>query len=56
MALYKATQRAVRIEERYIEADSKEEALHLIDYEDAGADNTHFRDESIEKWKIEEEQ
>ncbi|MBM6506808.1 hypothetical protein [Staphylococcus pasteuri] len=56
MTLFKATQRAVRIEERYVEADSKEEALHFIDYEDAGADNAHFRDESSEEWRIEEEQ
>lgn len=53
MTLYKATQKETRIEERYIEADSKEQALELIDWEDAGCDNAHFNDEYGE-WEVEE--
>ncbi|AGZ26259.1 hypothetical protein STP1_1963 [Staphylococcus pasteuri SP1] len=54
MTLFKATQRTVRIEERYIEANSKEDVLELINWEDAGCDNAHFVDTEIEDWEIEE--
>ena len=42
MAMFKAKQRVIRVEERYIEAESKEEVLELIEWEDAGEDNAHF--------------
>lgn len=55
MVMYKATQKTTRVEERYIEADSKKQALELIDWEDAGADSAHFGTVEESKWEIEED-
>lgn len=55
MTLYKATQKTTRVEERYIEADSKKQALELINWEDAGEDNAHFETVEESKWEIEED-
>ena len=54
MPMFKAKQRISRVEERYIEADDEQEALHLLEWEDAGCDNAHFNDEYGE-WEIEED-
>ncbi|HDP5827276.1 TPA: hypothetical protein P6V00_001471 [Staphylococcus aureus] len=53
MAMFKAKQKTTRVEERYIEADSKKEALELIDWEDAGEDNAHFETIDESEWEIE---
>lgn len=55
MAMFKVKQKVVRVEERYIEAESKEEVLELIEWEDAGEDNAHFETIEESEWKIEEE-
>lgn len=56
MPMYKAKQKTTRVEERYIEADSKKEALELIDWEDAGEDNAHFETIDESEWEIEGEE
>ncbi|MEB8175542.1 hypothetical protein NGH63_03545 [Staphylococcus xylosus] len=55
MPMYKAKQKVIRVEERYIEARNKEEALELIDWEDAGEDNAHFEIIGASEWEIEED-
>lgn len=55
MTMYKAKQKVIRVEERYIEAESKEEVSELIDWEDAGEDNAHFEIVGASEWKIEED-
>lgn len=55
MAMFKAKQKTTRVEERYIEADSRKEALELIDWEDAGEDNAHFETIDESAWEIEED-
>ncbi|MDS3898408.1 hypothetical protein [Staphylococcus hominis] len=55
MSLFKATQRVIRVEERYIEADDEQEALHLLEWEDAGCEGAHVNYEYGE-WEVEEEQ
>lgn len=55
MAMFKAKQKVTRVEERYIEAESKEEVLELIDWEDVGEDNAHFEIIRASEWIIEEE-
>lgn len=55
MAMFKAKQRIIRVEERYIEAESKEEVLELIEWEDAGEDNAHFETIDESEWIIEED-
>ena len=54
MAMFKAKQRVIRVEERYIEAESKEEVLELIEWEDAGEDNANFEIDGASEWEIEE--
>jgi hypothetical protein len=56
MTMFKAKQKVTRVEERYIEADSKKEVLELIDWEDAGEDNAHFETIDESKWEIEEDE
>lgn len=55
MAMFKAKQKVVRVEERYIEAESKEEVLELIEWENAGEDSAHFETIEESKWEIWEE-
>lgn len=55
MAMFKAKQRVIRVEERYIEAESKEEVLELIEWEDAREDNAHFEIAGASEWEIEKD-
>lgn len=55
MTMFKATKVETKREERYIEADSKKEALELIDWEDAGEDNAHFETIDESEWEVEED-
>lgn len=56
MPMYKAKQKVIRVEERYIEAESKEEVIELIEWEDAGEDNAHFEIDGASEWEIEEDE
>lgn len=53
MGIFKATQRIIRVEERYIEADDEQEALDLLEWEDAGCDGAIVNDDYGE-WNVEE--
>ena len=56
MPMFKAEQRTIRIEERYIEAEDEQEASRLLYWEDVGCDNAHFKTINKSGWEIEEDE